>query len=100
MVYSMAVYKFHINIQSASKEDPSFGERGNSGEIPGRSGHCNQGGKPGRIHCTARYEKEGRLLICKSGNLLCMHRVDASDESFHSKTIMGYGMSENFRLDF
>lgn len=23
-----------------------------------------------------------------------MHRVDASDESFHSKTIMGYGMSE------
>ena len=44
MVYSMVVYKFHINIQSASKEDPSFGERGNSGEIPGRSGHCNQGG--------------------------------------------------------
>lgn len=39
-------------------------------------------------------------MICKSGNLLCMHRVDASDESFHSKTIMGYGMSENFRLDF
>ena len=69
MVYSTVVYKFHINIQSASKEDPSFGERGNSGEIPGRSGHC-------------------------------MHRVDASDESFHSKTIMGYGMSENFRLDF
>lgn len=39
-------------------------------------------------------------MICKSGNLLCMHRVDASDESFHSKTIMGYGMSENFQLDF
>lgn len=35
MVYSTVVYKFHINIQSASKEDPSFGERGNSGEIPG-----------------------------------------------------------------
>lgn len=45
MVYSTVVYKFHINIQSASKEDPSFGERGNSGEIPGRSGHCNQGVK-------------------------------------------------------
>ena len=99
MVYSMVVYKFHINIQSASKEDPSFGERGNSGEIPGRSGHCNQGVK--HIHCmSATYEKECGTMICKSGNLLCMHRVDASDESFHSKTIMGYGMSENFRLDF
>ena len=42
---------------------------------PERSGHCNQGGKPGRIHCTARYEKEGRLLICKSGNLLVCRKV-------------------------
>ena len=79
MVYSTVVYKFHINIQSASKEDPSFGERGNSGEIPGRSGHCNQGGEPGRIHCTARYEKEGRLLICKSGNLLVCRKVKTSE---------------------
>mgnify|MGYP006914360218 CR=1 FL=1 len=46
------------------------------------------------------WEDDSGVLICKSGNLLCMHRVDASDESFHSKTIMGYGMSENFRLDF
>jgi len=44
---------------------------------------------------SATYEKECGTTICKSGNLLCMHRVDASDESFHSKTIMGYGMSEN-----
>lgn len=28
MVYSTVVYKFHINIQSASKEDPSFGGEG------------------------------------------------------------------------
>ena len=59
MVYSMVVYKFHINIQSASKEDPSFGERGNSGEIPGRSGHCNQGVKHNKsIVCPQAYEKE------------------------------------------
>ena len=100
MVYSTVVYKFHINIQSASKEDPSFGERGNSGENPGRSGHCNQGAKHNNPLYVRTYEKECGTMICKSGNLLCMHRVDASDESFHSKTIMGYGMSENFRLDF
>ena len=46
---------------------------------PERSGHCNQGGKPGRIHCTARYEKEGRLLICKSGNLLVCRKVKTSE---------------------
>lgn len=100
MVYHTVVYKFHINIQSASKEDPSFGERGNSGENPGRSGHCNQGVKHNNPLYVRTYEKECGTMICKSGNLLCMHRVDASDESFHSKTIMGYGMSEIFRKDF
>ena len=50
---------------------------------PERSGHCNQGGKPGRIHCTARYEKEGRLLICKSETCLYVVRLKLPSKEFY-----------------
>ena len=75
------------------------GDNRESGESPERSGHCNQGVESSET-IGILLRRMDSVLICKSGNLLCMHRVDASDESFHSKTIMGYGMSENFRLDF
>ena len=72
MLFRSVTYQVHLQTKFA-------GERGNSGENPVRSGHCNQGGEPGRIHCTARYEKEGRLLICKSGNLLVCRKVKTSE---------------------
>ena len=89
MVYSTVVYKFHINIQSASKEDPSFGERGNSGEIPGRSGHCNQGVESSET-IGILLRRMDSVLICKSGNLL-----NSFNESFRRKYFILINIFDN-----
>lgn len=73
------MYKFHINSLSASafRRMPVKRE---SGENPERSGHCIEGAVcKNPLYVRKHMRRNRTAMISKSGNLLKLHKVEASE---------------------